>query len=29
MIPWYGGLAIFIAGIFVGIMLIALVSADK
>lgn len=29
MIPWWVGLALFFAGIFAGVMLIALVSADR
>ena len=29
MIPWWGGLLLFFAGVIVGIMLIALVSADR
>ena len=29
MIPWYGGLGLFVAGVFLGILLIALVSNDR
>lgn len=29
MIPWWGGLCLFFAGIVVGIMFIALVNADR
>ena len=29
MIPWWAGLLLFFAGVFVGIMIIALISASE
>lgn len=29
MIPWWGGLVLFIVGAFVGVLMIALMSADR
>lgn len=29
MIPWYGGIGIFLAGMLIGIMIIIMTNADK
>lgn len=29
MIPWWGGLGLFIAGVMVGVFIIALLDADR